>query len=959
VETSYTTERDVTCMVAANPRSLKREQAQLSAELRAGGASWADVAVEMTRRYRVNSRVALRLAHGLSQREAAERWNERWPDEPKTLKNFSAWEQWPGGTGHAPSLRTLDHLARLYQCHAGDLLRDQPDYRLGTRPAAKVLVELPADIQDFTGRDAQASEIVHAVTARSSNAVPIVVVSGKGGLGKTALALHVAHRVHKQFPDGQIYTDLRGVEEASPDTADVLAGFLRELGVDAADIPEQLDERARMYRARLAGRRVLVVLDNAADEAQVRPLLPGNPDCSVIITSRSRLAALAGARSMPLDVMPDDQATQLLVRIIGGERAAQEPAAVTEIARACGFLPLAIRIAGARLASRAGWRVSWFAERLRDERSRLSLLKVGDLDVRASFALSYTGRSPDEQHAFRMLGILKAGDFTSWKLATLTEAEPEDAEQLLESLVDAELVEVAETDRTGIVRYRLHDLLRDFARELLAEHEPSGARRAALIRLVDEYVQLARLAADLVQPGALQVSKTLGRRESSPAARAVHSDPRAWFTTEKASLIAAVQGAYETDLWDQTWQLVESLAVMFDLRADWRDWNATHALALQATQNAGNEHAEAVIRRHLGRLYRELGRYDDAATMLQRAADIFLRLGDKHRWATVLRNLGDTYRYQGRLDVAIESFGTAVSVFDAVGDHRSRAGALNGMADAYRGLSRWADAEARFEQCIATYREIDDRLEQARSTVRYAMVFRDRQLNSRAEFLMSQSLTVFDDLADRRWQARTLRQLGVVYRNSGRIRKALASFTDCIPMFEELADRRGVAVSLRNRGDTHLIDGDHAAAESDLHDALFRFEDLVDRRWATRTRLSLSALYRDQHEWQRSADHLSAALETFDAINDEPAKARALRALGLLLRDQERLDEALDAFDRSKAIFTALGDDLWTARVLASIATVYERRGDDAGTARAAAEDLCRRSGITDAAAIATALKEW
>jgi len=282
------------------------------------------------------------------------------------------------------------------------------------------LLHLPPDTRDFTGRADQVDEVAHLITAAASSRVapPIVSLSGQAGVGKTTLAIHVAHRIADEFPDGQLYANLRRADTHEQDPAEVLAGSLRELGVAGADIPEGIDERARMYRAHLAGQRVLVILDNTADEAQVRPLLPGSPECAVLVTSRSRMAALAGTTAVPLDLMSPAQATDLLTAIIGRARAPAEPDALAEIAHLCGFLPLALRIAGARLVSRPAWKISWFAGRLRDETRRPDLLKAGDLEVRASFALSYQGRDEAEKLAFRMLGLLGA-DFPAWNLAAL------------------------------------------------------------------------------------------------------------------------------------------------------------------------------------------------------------------------------------------------------------------------------------------------------------------------------------------------------------------------------------------------------------------------------------------------------------------------------------------------------------------------------------------------------------
>ena len=822
----------------------------------------------------------------------------------------------------------------------------------------RALLHLPPDTRDFTGRAEQVNEVTRliAAAARSSGtALPIVSLSGQAGVGKTTLAIHVAHMIAGEFPGGQLYSNLRGADARGQDPADVLAGFLRELGVDGADIPEGIDERARMYRAHLADRRVLVVLDNAADEAQVRPLLPGSPGCAVLVTSASRMAALAGSTAVPLDLMPPGQAADLLTAIIGTARARAEPEAVAEIAQLCGYLPLALRIAGARLVSRPAWKIAWFAARLRDETRRLDLLKAGDLEVRASFALSYRSRGNTEQLAFRMLGLL-ASDFPAWNLAALLGTDVDDAEELLEQLVDAVLVDIAGVDATGLIRYRLHDLLRAFARECLHEAEPEDVRQQSLSRLADEYIGAAQLASALVHPGAREPVRP---RQRLLADEVIRGDPWGWFIAERASLVSLVEQAHTAQLLDRTWQLAETLPAMFDWRADWRSWERTHQLALDAARRAADANAEAGILRSLGALYRELGRYDEAVTMLTQAAGIFGDRADQQQWATALRNLGDTYRYQGRLGDAIEAFSAALAVFQEAADNRSVAGVLNGMADAYRGLSRWDDARSAFQTCLGIYHDLDDRLEEARAKIRYALVFRDQYLSEQAFPLITEGLLVVKDLGDRRWEARAARQLAIVHRNDGDTGTAITMFAECMSIFRDLEDRRGTAVVLRNRGDAHRLAGNLPEAADDLSTALESFRAIGDRRWAARSHLSTAGLYRLQSEWATARQHLDAALEAFRAISDRPAEARALRELGMLLRDQGDLAGSGTALSASQAIFETLGDTLWKARVLFSKAILDELRGEDPESAMREARAICRQQGITSGEKIASALREW
>jgi tetratricopeptide (TPR) repeat protein len=828
-----------------------------------------------------------------------------------------------------------------------------PDGRRG-----RSLLHLPPDIRDFTGRAEQAGQVARLITAAvesAQTALPIIAVSGQAGVGKTTFAIHIAQQIGGEFPDGQLYANLHGADARPQDPADVLAGFLREAGVDGADIPEGIDERSRMYRAHLAGQRVLVVLDNAADEAQVRPLLPGSPGSAVLVTSRSRMAALAGSHSVSLDVMPPGQAAELLTAIIGAERARAEPEAVAEIGKLCGYLPLALRIAGARLVSRPAWTVSWFASRLRDESRRLDLLKAGDLEVRSSFALSYDSRDETGQRAFRMLGML-AADFAAWNLAALLATDPDDAELLLEQLADAVLVDIDGVDTTGLIRYRLHDLLRDFARERLKDTEDDDARRDCLARLADEYIGAAQLASALIHPDAPGSAAQQGQ---PLAGDVVRSDPWGWFAAERANLAALVGQAHRARLWDRTWRLAELLPAMFDWRADWRAWERTHQLALDAARRQADARAEARMLRSLGALYRELGRYDEAAALLSQAAGIFADHGDDRQRAAAMRNLGDTYRYQGRLTEAISMFSAALEVFRQAADARSAAGALNGMADAYRGLSRWDESGDAFGECIGIYHDLSDRLEEARARIRYALVFRDQHLSRQAIPLITAGLEAVRQLGDRRWEARGMRQLAIVHRNDGGTGTAITTFTDCLSIFGMLEDRRGMAVTLRNRGDAHRLAGHLDAADSDLAHALESFEALGDRRWTARTRMSAAGLCRLRQEWADGRQHLDAAMAAFGAIGDRPAEARALRELGMLLRDQGDLGGAGEALSASRAIFSELGDALWTARVLAGKAVLEELRGADPAPLRSQAADICRRHGITAAEHIASALREW
>jgi transcriptional regulator with XRE-family HTH domain/predicted ATPase len=329
--------------------------------------------------------------------------------------------------------------------------------------------QLPRDVDDFTGRSETLREVRdHLATACAATSVPVCALTGMAGVGKTTLAVHVAHQLRPWFHDGQYYIDLHGMGAAPLDPNKLLDGFLRSVGLDGARIPRNVDQRAALWRCYLAGRRVLLVLDNVATEAQIRPVLPGTPGCGVLITSRSRLAGLDAARLISLDLLPAGQAMRLLARIAGTDRIGSQPDAAEAIVRFCAGLPPSFRLAGARLAERPHWPAQRLVDLLADEHRRLDALAVGDREVRASVALSYRSLRDWERRAFRLLGLLDAGDFTSSTAAGLLGGTVTDTEEALERLVDAQLLQ-AVPDHANHSRYRFHDLVRIFARERLGE----------------------------------------------------------------------------------------------------------------------------------------------------------------------------------------------------------------------------------------------------------------------------------------------------------------------------------------------------------------------------------------------------------------------------------------------------------------------------------------------------------
>jgi hypothetical protein len=381
-------------------------------------------------------------------------------------------------------------------------------------PIVTSLFQLPPDISDFTGRNAMREELVSLFYAQteSTHAIVLSSITGAGGIGKTALAVHIAHQLARRYSDGQLYVDLRGAGNERFDPYAVLGEFLRALGLEGRSIPENLDERLHLYRTGLAHRHILVVLDNAADESQVRPLLPGSRTCGVLITSRRKLPALEGARSFSLDVLPSADALKLLSKVCADDRIEAEPESAEKIVNICGGLPLAIRIAGGRLAQRAHWRVSHLANILANEQRRLGALKVGDLEVRSSFALSYNHEDEDIRQLFRLLSLIRTADFAGWVAAPLLDCDQETAEEMVDRLVDAQLLDIAGRGVSGETRYRFHDLLRLFASERLAEEDPLEDAMTAERRLNSAYLRLVERAHIRQWPSGLRPETGLSPR---------------------------------------------------------------------------------------------------------------------------------------------------------------------------------------------------------------------------------------------------------------------------------------------------------------------------------------------------------------------------------------------------------------------------------------------------------------
>ncbi len=669
--------------------------------------------------------------------------------------------------------------------------------RTGPGPSSRrAPAQLPADVADFTGREAHLEQLRAAVSEarrRENPAVAVAVVAGAPGLGKTALAIHAAHGLRREFPDGQLYVSLRGGSEQPVPTDDVLARFLRDLGVDATRVPADAEERAAMYRTRLAERRMLIVLDDARDAAQVRPLLPGTGSCAVIVTSRHRRSDLVGSRLIDLDGLDDAEAAELFTRIIGPERADAEPDAVRDVLGMCAGLPLAIRIAGARLAARRGWSVRTLADRLADQQRRIDELTTGDLAVRACFQVSFdslpraAGGGVDPAHVFQMLGVWP-GPSIGLRAAAALVGEPEEpVTDALEVLVDANLLESPAPDR-----YAFHDLLRAYAVERSRAEEPGQVIDDAINRVLDWYLHTAAAAAGVVQPHAERVPLTPPAPGAEPLAFGTTEQALGWYEMERANLVAATIEAAARGRHDVAWKLPVTAMYFFMLHGYRADWMTTHRVALSSAQRLGDQKGEAWVLNNLGMLNSEQ-HADDAVGYFERALAIYRAIGDQRGQAQAANNLAFSYRFLERYEEAVTALLDALELQRQVGRRYGEGVALCNLGEAYLELGRHEEAIARSQEALAVVREIGSTRMEGYALYNLGRANLDLGQSAEAASLLEQALIIHRSVGDRSGEAQDLRHIGVAHARAGRVAEARGTWGRALTLYRGLGDDKEAA----------------------------------------------------------------------------------------------------------------------------------------------------------------------
>ncbi|MGW1796108.1 BTAD domain-containing putative transcriptional regulator [Streptomyces sp. NPDC001984] len=610
--------------------------------------------------------------------------------------------------------------------------------------------QLPATVPDFTGRAACVTELSEVLASAEGRVMAVSALAGIGGVGKTTLAVHVAHQARGAFPDGQLYVDLQGAGPRAAEPETVLGSFLRALGTADSAIPDSLEERSALYRSVLDGRRVLVLLDNAKDAAQVRPLLPGTEGCAALVTSRVRMVDLAGAHLVDLDVMSPDEALSLFTKIVGEERVASEREAALDVVAACGFLPLAIRIAASRLAARRTWTVSVLAAKLADERRRLDELQAGDLAVKATFELGYGQLEPAQARAFRLLGLADGPDISLAAAAALLDLGVEETEDLLESLVDTSLLESAAPGR-----YRFHDLVRLYARACAERDEwPPSERGAAMSRLLDFYLATTASVYAIERPGDrlvddLEPTEYPGLRFSGGTAALD------WLYTEAAPLLACVRQSAGSEQLRRGVDLLWAAKDLTESGANSHQYETTARAMCEATRAAGDGRAEGRARTVLTDVLLVSGRIQQA----EEEARVAMELAKAERDATavswVANNRGLICLHQGRFADGRILFGQAIEGFRAAANRPGEASALSNLSRAHLGAGNVTEAVEIAKHGLEVYVEMGRtmRLGNGHFAVGVALTKAGRHREALSQF--SEAQGIFSDHRQRLWEGAT------------------------------------------------------------------------------------------------------------------------------------------------------------------------------------------------------------
>jgi len=738
-----------------------------------------------------------------------------------------------------------------------------------TSPYLGVPRQLPAATADFTGRQRLLTEIIGILSDRPAqdgrSSLPVACLNGEGGAGKTALAVHAAHAVRQLYPDGQLFAEMQDADGRPADPMELLARLISSLGRSPNSLPDSLPDRISLYRSWIGERRILIILDDVTSVAQATALLPGNPDCAIIITSRQSLASLPGARHFKVGNLEEPDCTELLGKVIGAARTAAEPDAVRQLIRFCDQLPLAVRIVAAKLSSRPHWSIADMVQRMRDEPHRLDELAIEGIGIRATLADSYSELSPRTRQLFTRLSLLGAVDFGAWVSVPLLDLDPDRAEDALDELLAAHLLEVR-VEEGGTPRFRMHDLVRIYALEQSAAQEGTADRAVGLQRLLSCWLSLTVDAHRRAYGGNYGL-----HGNTDPWLLPDHlrdrllANPMDWFRQERAGLVLAVTLAAQIGLDEVCWDLAVTLVTLFEADYLIEDWRKTHEAALESACRAGNARGEAALLCSLGGLAL-IERPDDAPRYLEPALRTFEKLGDVH----------------------------------------GRALALSGLAfyDRMRGCGE--QAFVRYSQALADCRAVGAGIAAVDALANMAQIQMDREDYEAAGALLDEAFAQAGTLKAGRIVAQLQHRVGELGIRTGDFFRAEQAFSSALDIVKAEGDLLGEAYALAGLGALRIRQGRYDLAEANLSSALDVSRHMDSNQVYGRVLLSLAEVAIAKADMERASALVGEGLVRFSETG--PAPVMRAKFLEIKARIDEQVGNPKTADAARREAFELAGD---------------------------------------------------
>ena len=760
---------------------------------------------------------------------------------------------------------------------------------------------LPRDIATFTGREAEIDQVMRALTdsVGPGSVVSIHAIDGMAGVGKTAFAVHVAHRLAPRFPDGQLFVRLHAHTPGQPpvDPAEALATLLLNNGIAPEQLPESLEARTNLWRDRMAEAKVLLLLDDAAGHEQVRPLLPGSEGSLVLVTSRRRLLALDDVACISLDTLSPDEAARLFIRLAARSDIQSAAHAVTDIIRRCGNLPLAIRIVAAQMASHPAWTVDGLAAELAAQ-SRVALMQAENTSVTAAFDLSYERLTADQQRLFRRLGLHPGSDFDAYAAAAIDDTDLVTARRRLNELYDYHLL-----DEPVQGRYRFHDLIREHA-SALVDHGPPTENEAALHRLLDYYQRAATIADQAIQEHGTQPSRNPGDYDAPvPPDLSAHAAAQAWLETERFNLAAAIGYAAAHHYAQVAACLSHGISSFARNKGYWEQTLALQKAALMCARDAGTPSDQIHILNDMAILQRQKGDLAAAAASAVEALQLSDAVNDRDAKAMAFARLGMAQFLSGARQDAITSMTKSLDLYRHLSDPAGLADCLLGLGEVQHDCNDQEAALASYEEALNLFRDLNSRYGMAHALNGIGMVQSARHDDVGAAASFQESLRLFRDRGDPRGEATVLINIGAVQDEREEYAAAMASWKQALKLFRRLGSPLGKSKALYNLGYIKCLSGDYLASISNFTEALELFRELGDK---ARTAEALYGLGRANSEAGNLAEavaRLTEALEICLELEDQTDAAATLATLGITHERAGRSDDALAAYDQAITLF--------------------------------------------------------